>query len=515
MPATPPRPAEESDYLIELQGVRMEYPGVVALAGVDVAIRRGKVTAVVGENGAGKSTLVSILAGLQPAYTGTVVIDGVTTKLHSPAKAAEAGIALVQQELSLVPELSVAENILLGRPPHTAVPGAFSPRKLHSEVDQLLREMGIDLPARRPVRQLSPAQAQLVEIMKGLARRPRLLILDEPTSSLTSVETALLMTVIRRLRDQGTSILYISHKLDEVLAISDDITVLRDGRKIESAPASSWDEDRLIRTMVGRDLTQFFHRTTNPVGEVILEVTGISVPGRFENVSFTVRRGEIVGMAGLVGAGRTEVAEAIFGLVPIRSGTIGVNGHEVTLNRPRAAIRQGIALVPEDRRQDGIVGELSTATNITIANLRRYSSWGWMSRKYERKEVGSISGRVNLKPDTLRRSIRKLSGGNQQKAVISKWLLCNPRVLILDEPTRGIDVGAKSEIYELIHELTAAGLGVLLISSEMPEVLGMSDRVLVMRKGSLVAEFTRENATEEAIMTAASEGSRKREEQPR
>ena len=513
IPATPERLADESDTFIQLRSIRMEYPGVVALAGVDVDIPRGRVTALVGENGAGKSTLVSILAGLKPAYTGSIVIDGVITTLHSPAKAAEAGIALVQQELSLVPELSVAENILLGRPPHTAVPGAFSPRKLQSEVDRLLKEMGIDLPARRPVRQLSPAQAQLVEIMKGLARRPRLLILDEPTSSLTSVETALLMTVIRRLRDQGTSVLYISHKLDEVLHIADHVTVLRDGRKVESGPTSSWTEDRLIRTMVGRDLSQFFHRTAHAIGDVILDVSGISVPGRFENVSFAVRKGEIVGMAGLVGAGRTEVAEAIFGLVPPRSGVISIAGLPVRLNQPRSAIRQGIALVPEDRRQDGIVGELTTATNITVANLRRYSSWGWMSRRHERNDIGSIAERVNLKPETFRRAIRKLSGGNQQKAVISKWLLCNPRVLILDEPTRGIDVGAKSEIYELIHELTAAGLGVLLISSEMPEILGMSDRVLVMRKGALVAEFDREEATEEAIMAAASEGSQKREDQ--
>jgi ABC-type sugar transport system ATPase subunit len=489
--------------LVTLRNLRMQFPGVVALDGVSLDIARGEVLALVGENGAGKSTLVSILAGLLSGYDGEVLLDG------SPITpgAGRAGIALVQQELSLVPEFSVAENIMLGQLPRGRLPGLFDRRKLAAEAQRVLDVLGIDLPLRRPVSRLAPAQAQIVEIAKGLARQPLLLILDEPTSSLTSVEARKLLAAIRTLRDQGVAIVYISHKLDEVLDIADRVAVLRDGRKVAEGPSAEWTEDRLIRAMVGRDLSQFYQRAPHAPGAVVLEVKGLSSPGRFQDVSLTLRKGEVVGMAGLIGAGRTEVAEAIFGLHPARDGEIILHGRPAHIKSPRAAIAKGIALVPEDRRHSGIVESLATSRNVSLASLAAFSKGQLISRSAETSSVSRMAARVNLAPHTLQRAIRTLSGGNQQKAVIARWLLRSPNVLILDEPTRGIDVGARSEIYTLVHELTAAGMAVLLISSDMPEILGVSDRVLVMRKGRLVAEFSREEATEESLMAAASEAS--------
>ncbi|NJC67467.1 sugar ABC transporter ATP-binding protein [Planosporangium flavigriseum] len=489
--------------LITLRDVRMQFPGVLALAGVSLDVARGEVLALVGENGAGKSTLVSILAGLVSGYDGEVLLDG------SPitAGSAKESIALVQQELSLVPEFSVAENIMLGQLPHGRLPGLYDRRKMDAEAQRVLDILGVDLPLRRPVRRLSPAQSQIVEIAKGLARQPRLLILDEPTSSLTTVEAEKLFSAISALRECGVAVLYISHKLDEVLAIADRVAVLRDGRKVTEGPSVEWTEERLIRAMVGRDLSQFYRRTPHTPGNVVLEVKALRAPGRFEDVSFVLREGEVVGMAGLVGAGRTEVAEAIFGLSPARDGEILLNGAPVRVKSPRTAIAHGMALVTEDRRQSGIVGSMATSRNVSLASLVAFSRGQLLRRSVESAEISRVASRVNLARHTLDRAIGTLSGGNQQKAVIAKWLMRTPKVLILDEPTRGIDVGAKSEIYRLVDELTAAGMAVLLISSEMPEILGMSDRVLVMRKGRLVAEFSREDATEESLMAAASDAS--------
>ena len=360
---------------------------------------------------------------------------------------------------------------------------------------------------RRSVRELNPAQAQLVEIAKGLAQQPRLLILDEPTSSLTSSETDKLLTLIRRLRSEGTTVLYISHKLNEVLEIADSIAVLRDGRKVATGPSGEWTEERLIQAMVGRDLSQFYRRVPHKPGEVVLEVKGLGVPGRFTSVDFVLRRGEIVGMGGLNGAGRTEVAEALFGLHQAKTGSIHVRGSEVKITSPRVALSHGIALVPEDRAKDGFVPELTTLRNISLAALPSYCRGPVVVQAVERKAVASIASQVNLDPQKLTQATRTLSGGNKQKSVIAKVLLLSPSVLILDQPTRGIDVGAKSEIYGLIHELTRAGMAALLISSEMPELLGVCDRILVMREGRLVAEFDHASASEESLMAAAAVGS--------
>ena len=493
--------------LVELRDVRMRYPGVLALAGVSLDIPRSKVLALVGENGAGKSTLVSILAGLRRGHEGDVLVDGQRLELSTPQRSREAGIALVEQELSLVPDLSAAENILLGQLPQAAIPGFYDRSALEAKAGATLKAMGFELPLRRVVRELSPAQSQIVEIAKGLAKRPRLLILDEPTSSLTSADAVKLLGLIRRLRSEGTTVLYISHKLDEVLAIADNITVLRDGHKVASGPVAEWNEDRLIRTMVGRDLSQFYNRESHTPGDIVLEVKGLGVAGHFSAVDFNVRAGEIVGMAGLIGAGRTAVAEALFGLRQAQSGSIHVRGRDVRIASPRAALAHGIALVPEDRRKNGFVPELTTVHNISLAALSAYCRGPFVAKAEETRAVSGIAANVNIDPRMLPQQTRTLSGGNKQKAVIAKVLLLSPSLLILDEPTRGIDVGTKSEIYRLIHTLTQAGMAVLLISSEMPEILGVCDRILVMRKGRLVAEFDRQNATEEALMAAAAVGS--------
>ena len=492
--------------LVELREIRMQFPGVLALAGVSLDIPRGEVMALVGENGAGKSTLVFILAGLHSAYEGVVRVDGRPAELSTPQRAREVGIALVEQELSLVPELSVAENILLGQLPRSRLPGFFSREALEARARATLDAMDIDLPVRRPVRELSPAQAQVVEIAKGLAQAPRLLILDEPTSSLTSTETDKLLTLIRKLRSDGTTVLYISHKLDEVLEIADSITVLRDGHKVAAGPSDEWTEERLIQAMVGRDLSQYYHRTPNEPGDVVLDVKGLGVPGHFTAVDLVLRAGEIVGMAGLIGAGRTEFAKALFGLRQVKTGSIRVRGREVNITSPREALTHGIALVPEDRRKDGFVPELPTVRNISLAALPGYCAGPFVVQTKERKAVASIASQVNLDAQMLPKQTRTLSGGNKQKSVIAKVLLLSPSVLILDEPTRGIDVGAKSEVYGLIHDLTRAGMAALLISSEMPELLGVCDRILVMRQGRLVAEFDRQSATEETLMAAAAVG---------
>jgi ABC-type sugar transport system ATPase subunit len=493
--------------IVELRDIWMEFPGVVALAGVSLDIPRGKVLALAGENGAGKSTLVSILAGVHAGYRGEVQIDGQRTELGDPNRARAAGIALVEQELSLVPELSVAENILLGEFPGSDVPGLVSRSRLEASARKTLEIMEIDLPLRRPVRELSPANAQVVEIAKGLARRPRLLILDEPTSSLTKSETEKLIGLIGKLREGGTTILYISHKLHEVLEIADNIAVLRDGHKVAEGPSVQWTEERLIQAMVGRDLNQFYQRTPSRPGDVVLSVKHLGLAGVFSDVTFSLRAGEIVGMAGLIGAGRTDVASSLFGLRPATAGSIAVRGEEIRIASPQAALAHGIALVPEDRRRDGFVPDLSTWQNISLATLRAVCRGPFIDRQKERTAVDAIARKVNLDASMLRQPTRTLSGGNKQKSVIAKVLLLSPAVLILDEPTRGIDVGAKAEIYGLIHELTLAGMATLLISSEMPELLGVCDRILVMRRGRLVAEFDRSSATEEALMTAASVGS--------
>ncbi|MFV0252860.1 MAG: sugar ABC transporter ATP-binding protein [Beutenbergiaceae bacterium] len=494
----------DQDAIVSASALTVEYPGVRALDAVNFDVQAGEIVGLIGENGAGKSTLVSILAGLRPEYRGEVRIDGSVVDLHSPVQSKSAGIALAQQELSLIPDLSVAENIMLGRLPRKRM-GLVDRQRANERAGEALSSLDVDIPLGRLVRQLSPAQAQLVEIAKCLAGDPRLLILDEPTSSLSSLETRKLLKAIKNLRAHGVAVLYISHKLDEVLELTDRVTVLRDGQKVDEGPTTEWDEERMIRAMVGRDLSQMFQRRPHEPGELVLELDGLSSRGTFEDVSLTLRQGEVLGLAGLVGAGRTEIAETIFGLRPATAGTVYVDGEPVTIRSPHQAVRRGIALVTEDRRGTGIVGDLGTQVNMALASLERRTRLQFVQHRTERDQAIATASRLHLAAGALPRSIRTLSGGNQQKAVLGKWLMSTPRILILDEPTRGVDVGAKSEIYTAIDSLTRDGMAVLLISSEMPEILGLCDRVAVIRAGRLVAEYTGDEASEELLMAAASE----------
>jgi ribose transport system ATP-binding protein len=495
--------------LVDARRVTKSFPGTKALSEVDFVVRQGEIHALVGENGAGKSTLVKVLSGFYPDYTGQVRIDGREVQLASPRLAADLGISLVQQELSLVPEMSVSENIFLGQQPRARLAGFIDFKEMDRRARRLLESLGVELPVRTRVVRLSAAQRQLVEIAKGVAQEPRLLILDEPTSSLSRKETEQLFSLVRSIRDRGAAVVYISHKLDEVFAIADCATVLRDGERMATRPMSEWDEDALVRAMVGRDLSRMFPKSAAPLGDEVLRVESLSRSGRFHDVTFSLRAGEVLGVAGLIGAGRSEVAEAIFGLAPADRGTILVEGDAVRIKSPVEAIHRGVGLIPEDRRLRGLVEILSVSQNVSLPSLRRLCTGQWVRLARERAAVEAITGSVGVRAPRLDAEARTLSGGNQQKAVIAKWLLRAPKILILDEPTRGIDVGAKAEIYALIDRLASEGVAILMISSELPEILGMSDRIIVMRDGRIVAEFSRAEATEELIVAATIPPTRK------
>jgi rhamnose transport system ATP-binding protein len=494
--------------IIRLRGMRKTFAANVAVDGVDLDLFPGEVHALVGENGAGKSTLMRVLAGLNPDYEGEIFFAGLETRptrIRNPNHARKMGIAIAHQELSLVPELSAAENIFLGDEPRAMLPGFIARRRLRDEARRILGEMGVAIDPGRKVSELSVACRQLVEIAKGLAANPRVLILDEPTSSLTAREIVDLLAVIGRLRARGAAIVYISHKLDEVFAVADRITVLRDGRVAASDVTGNWNEPALVRAMVGREISTYFPHKHQPTAEatVALEARKLSRPGAFADVSFSLRRGEVLGIYGLIGAGRSELAEALFGLRPARGGELYVFGQRARVRSPRAAMALGLALVPEDRRGRGLVLLHSVAHNLSLPALAGLAAAGIISRRRERVAVRDSMRALAIQAASPQAEAGTLSGGNQQKIVIGKWLLTRPRILILDEPTRGIDVGAKAEVHALIDRLAAEGLAILLISSELPEVLGMSDRVLVMREGRIVAEFPGTQATAEALGAAA------------
>jgi ribose transport system ATP-binding protein len=490
--------------IIDMRGIAKKFPGVLALNKIDLSIYPGEVHGIVGENGAGKSTLMKVLGGFYPDYEGEIRIDGNPIWLSSPRQARELGIALVHQELSLVPELSVGENIFLGREQRTWFPGVISRKKAERLSTDIFREMGVAIPPSKNINQLSVAQQQLVEIAKGLSTRSRVLILDEPTSSLTSPEIKDLFKVIRILTEKGTTIIYISHKLSEVLEITDRITVVRDGVCLMTKPTSELSEASLIKAMVGRELSIFFpRRHALSKDQVSLEVKNLTHSRSFRNISFKLFRGEVLGVYGLVGAGRTEVAEAIFGLGPAETGEILVEGSPAKIKSPVDGISHNIALVPEDRRKLGLVSMLSVRKNLSLPNLRRLSWMNFIRRSEEVKIVRGTVETLGIRTASWNALVETLSGGNQQKVVLGKWLAMAPKILILDEPTRGIDVGAKAEVRILIDRLASEGMGIFLISSELPEILGMSDRVLVMRQGEMVGEFNREECSEEILGAAA------------
>jgi ABC-type sugar transport system ATPase subunit len=490
--------------ILEAESIDKRFPGVHALDSVSLTLRPGEVHAVVGENGAGKSTLMKILAGVYRPDRGTVRIDGEAVTFESPRAAQKLGIITIYQELSLVDTLSVGENIFLGDLP-TRPGGSWQVdwSAVWRRSSELLARVGSGVRPQTPVRNLSVAQKQMVEIARALARNVRVLILDEPTSSLAERETEKLFEIIARLRDRGVGIIYISHRLGEVFRIAQRVTVLRDGVVVGSLPVPEASEELLVRMMVGRDLSRLFTEARSTDAPVRLEVRGLSRRGVLHDVSFAVRGGEIVGLAGLVGAGRTELARCLFGADGINNGQILLDGSVVDIRSPGHAVDLGIALVPEDRKLQALILSMGVRENLSLPVLDRLGSPYMPSRGRERAMVSDYIKSLRIRTPHMEQRVSALSGGNQQKVVIARWLATKPKMLILDEPTRGIDVGAKAEVHALIARLAEQGVAILMISSELPEILGMSHRVLVMRGGRIVADIPRQEATEESIMAAA------------
>ncbi|MCA0457431.1 MAG: sugar ABC transporter ATP-binding protein [Chloroflexi bacterium] len=492
--------------ILELENISKSFPGVKALNDVRFSIEAGEVHALLGENGAGKSTLIKIISGVHKPDTGVIRWEGQPVVFNNPREAQAHGVATIYQELSLYPELTVAENIFMGHAPKRSI----GPLKIvdwntiNARALELLHSLNIhDMDVRRKVGTLNVGNRQRVEIAKALSINARVLIMDEPTAALTEADVERLFGIVRILKQRGVAIIYISHRLQEVFELADRVTVLRDGHYVNTKPVSETREPELVSMMVGRTIDNLFPKLDSSPGKTVLEVRNLNRGATTQNVSFTVRAGEIVGMAGLVGSGRSETAQTIFGITPAESGEIIVDGQKVSINDPGKAVKLGIAYVPEDRGTQGLIKQMNIRENASLAVLKALSRASFINFGGERKLATDAIKQMSIRAYSAEQIVNKLSGGNQQKVVISKWLASKPKLLIMDEPTRGIDVGAKSEIHRLMSELAVQqGLAILMISSELPEVLGMSDRVLVMREGHIAAEFTRKEATQERVVTA-------------
>jgi rhamnose transport system ATP-binding protein len=491
-----------TEALLSLERAAKSFGAVRALEDGSVTLYPGEAHALLGENGAGKSTLVKILAGVHQADSGRLVIGGEQVVLSGPAESRAAGISIIYQEPTLFPDLSVAENIFMGRQPRRG--GRRIDRAaMNRAAAEVFARLGVELDPDRQARGLSVADQQIVEIAKALSLDAKVLVMDEPTAALTSVEVDRLFEVMRTLRAQGAAVLFISHRLEEVFASCQRVTVMRDGRFVSTAPIEEVTVDSIIRSMVGRDLDALFPKTDTTPGEVVLEVEHLNRQGVFEDINLTVRRGEIVALAGLVGAGRSEVARAVFGIDRRTSGTVRVGGRELPNGDPVAAMAAGVALVPEDRRQQGLVMDMGIDQNVALASLGRLRRYGLIGRGSESALALTWAERLQLKFGRMRNPVSTLSGGNQQKVVLGKWLARDPSLLIIDEPTRGIDVGTKAEVHRILDGLVSDGMAILMISSELPEVLGMADRVLVLHEGRITAELSRAEADEDSVMRAA------------
>lgn len=496
--------APAGETILQLRDITKEFPGVKALGGVSFDLRRGEVHAVCGENGAGKSTLMKIISGLYQPTSGTIVYKGEERHFASTTQSEAAGIAIIHQELNLVPHLSIAENIYLAREPRVA--GLFVDRaKLRRDARACLQRLGLSLDPDTLVRGLSVAQCQMVEIAKALSLNAEVLIMDEPTSSLTESETAVLFDVIRDLKASGVGIVYISHRLDEMAEIVDRVTILRDGRFVSTDDFAALTVDDIVARMVGRSLEEKFpDRISVPTEDVLMRVEGLTRAGVFENIDFTLRRGEILGFAGLMGAGRTEVARAIFGADPLDAGTVELFGRKVSIQSPQDAIREGLAYLSEDRKSHGLAVKMPVAANMTLAHLDGVSKGGFIDFSEEEKIAQRYVDLLSIRTPSVHQVTRLLSGGNQQKIIIGKWLFRQSRILFFDEPTRGIDVGAKFQIYKIMDELASQGIGVILISSELPEILGLTDRVAVFHEGRITGVLETRETSQEEIMHYAS-----------
>src|SRR5215216_1748019 len=492
----------DDNVILQMENISKSFPGVNALSNVNLAVRRGTIHALMGENGAGKSTLMKILDGMYTPDSGQIIFQGQTVTVDTTQTALKLGISMIHQELSPIPHMSVAENIFLGREPLARF-GLIDKRKMNTDTKALLNRLEIDINPTTLMKELSVANTQMVEIAKAISYDSRLIIMDEPTSAITEREVAHLFSMIRSLKAKGVSIIYITHKMDEVFQIADEITVLRDGKHIATVPASQTNKIRLITMMVGRELTEMFPKEVAPIGEIVLSVRNLTRDGIVQDVSFDLHRGEILGIAGLMGAGRTTVIESIFGIHKIDAGEITIKGRKTRINSPADAIKNGLALLTEDRKLTGIMGVLPVRDNMVIASLPNYEKRGFLDGRLMEATYKQEKNRLDIKSPNMHQLIKLLSGGNQQKVLISRWLLTSPDILILDEPTRGIDVGAKAEIHKLMGKLAQEGRAIIMISSELPEILGMSDRILVMHEGRVGGIFERKEATQESIMQAA------------
>lgn len=491
----------EADILLEVSGIQKAFPGVQALNDVSLQLRRGEVLALMGENGAGKSTLIRILGGAHRPDAGTIHVDGKPVRLTDPRQSLAAGIGIIYQEFNLVPALSAWENIFLGREQTAFVVNRSAER---SRAIDLFSQLGVAVPVDVPCRQLSIAQQQLVEIAKALSQDVRVLVMDEPSAALTPQEVEKLFVIIERLKAAGIGIIYVSHRLDEVFRIADTITVLRDGQNAGKAAAPEMTRQKMIELMVGRSIENEFPKQAATIGDVRLQVQGLAKTDTEHDVSFDVRAGEILGLTGLVGAGRTELVRLLFGADRPDQGTIRLDGRQLRIRSPRDAIRHGICLLTEDRKSQGLILRHSIRDNFGLPNLPQFSSWGWVNQSDEKSSLDDYVRKLNIRITHSQQPAGNLSGGNQQKIVLAKWLQQNAEVLIFDEPTRGIDVGAKQEIYLLMNQLAAQGKAIIMVSSELPEVLGMSDRILVMHEGRVTGRIDDVKGTsQEQIMELA------------
>ena len=488
--------------VLQMKGVKKYFPGVKALDGVDFELKKGEIHALLGENGAGKSTLIKILTGIYSMTEGSIHIKGEEVHMKSVKDARDNRIAAIHQEICLVPYISVARNVYLGRELRNKL-GLMDDKTMETETQKLLDRLGMDIDASKEVRQYSIAQQQLIEIAKALALDAEILLMDEPTSSLTEKEVVNLFETIRRLKDNGTSIIYISHRMEELFELSDRVTVLRDGQYINTYVTKDTTREELVAAMVGRQLTEFYVKDSVPQDEVFLEVKNLSREGVFQNVSFTLKKGEILGVSGMVGAGRSEVARAIVGIDEKQSGEVLLEGKPLDIQKPIDAINAGIVLIPENRKEEGLVLENSVRFNTTLAVLKEFIRGIFWNRKKEENIVDEHINSLNIRTPHQEQLVLNLSGGNQQKVVIAKWLATQPKVLIMDEPTRGVDVGAKAEIYTIMNSLAKQGISIIMISSDLPEIINMSDRVLVMREGNLAGILEKDEIGQEQIMRYA------------
>jgi len=490
-----------NDYLLSMTGISKFFPGVRALDDVQLNVRKGTVHALMGENGAGKSTLMKCLIGIYTPDSGSIVFKDEELHVTNTRYALSKGISMIHQELNPIPHMTVAENIYIGRETRTWY-GLVDMKKMNKRTKELLEKLDIRLDATKKMVELSIANTQLVEIAKAVSYDSDLIVMDEPTSAITEAEVAVLFKIIKSLKEQGRSVIYITHKMDEVFKITDEVTVFRDGTYISTDPTAGLTRNMLIQKMVGRELTDMFHKERAEIGETVLDVRNLSGK-KFRNVSFEVKRGEIFGVAGLMGAGRTELLEAVFGVTKPHSGEVFVDGKKASIRSPADSIRLGLALLTEDRKLTGLYINAMVRDNMMIANMKAYMRGIFVNFRKIDDDCERMRDQLRIRTPSLKQIIKYLSGGNQQKVLISRWLLTGPRILILDEPTRGIDVGAKAEIYRLMTELTHQGKTIIMISSELPEILGMSDRIMVMHEGDKIGELGRAEATQEKILHLA------------